>query len=274
MGRTQSAEWTQVSSVKKAKKKQRASQRAGERASEKNDTAHSSPGWADRTFFQKQDVGIDDDIDFRVVRRLLGPSGENLKHITDEVQGAKVWISGKGARLTEKGQDQESGPLRICIRTTSQSTLCEASALVRDLLQSIHEDYKRYWSRRGCPPGSAVASCDSTLACTFKVGIEEDTAFQVVKRLLGKSGKNMKRIETESGGAWVRISGRRNLKQDKSEGPLEMQVSATTQTSFDAAVALVMALLTRVHADYREFCALNGQPAPSLPVVGEPDHSF
>jgi len=77
----------------------------------------------------------------------------------------------------------------------------------------------------------------------------------------------MKRIEKESEGAFVQVRGRRSLKQDQSDDPLVLYVSGTTRSSLDKAVSSVMALLTRVHADYVEFCILKGQPCPDLAVV-------
>lgn len=192
-----------------------------------------------------------------------------MKHITEESQGAKVWICGEGGRRTEGPARRESGPLRICISASSRDSLDEASALVQDLLQSTHEDYERFRTRDICTPASEIACDTSAIACTFKVGIAEDSSFQVVKRLLGKSGKNMKRIEADSGGASVQLCGRRSQNKHDEEGPLEMRVSATTQASFDAAAASVMALISRIHSDYREFCALKGLQAPLLPGVCE-----
>merc|ERR1712178_271471 len=61
--------------------------------------ASSSHGWQNKTrHFQKCEVGVADDNTFRVVRRLLGPAGENLKHIIERSKGAKVWICGQGSR--------------------------------------------------------------------------------------------------------------------------------------------------------------------------------
>lgn len=266
-----SAEWIQVASTRKSKGLQRKAQRSQEGAGTKHGV-NASPGYGDNVHFRRQAVGIADDSAFRVVRRLLGPSGENLKHITEASHGAKVWICGESSSRTHGPDVIESSPLRICIRATSKSSLQEASALVQDLLESTQEDFNMFMSGRVLTPFVDVST--SPYACSFKVGIEEDSAFQVVKRLVGKSGRTMKRIEEESGGASVRVCGRRSSKQydTNAELPLNVRVSATTRSSFDSASASVMALLTRVHADYREFCALNGQPTPVLAVVPELEH--
>merc|ERR1711865_1294118 len=145
------------------------------------------------------------DRSFRVVQRLLGPTGENLKHITEESRGAKVWICGRGSRRIEEKCDS-NGPLTICISADSQSSLQLASELAHDLVRSTHEDYARYWEHQDFALSSSDADAKltaphDTYACSFEVGIEEDASFQVVKRLVGKGGKHMKRIEKESEGA-------------------------------------------------------------------------
>lgn len=267
-GSIESAEWTCVP-TRRAKKGQRMAQSQGSQDRATNlPPASTSKGH----HFTKHEVGIEDDNHFFAVRRLLGPTGENLQHIIEESQGAKVWICGKGSRRMEGRRDQDSGPLLICISATSKPSLQKASALVQDLLQTTHEEYKRFVSRRSSTRSPAAAHITGTRACRFNVGIQEDSAFQVVKRLVGKSGKNVKRIEAECG-ASVRLCGRRSVTQDESEGPLQVRVSASTQPNFDAASAAVMVLLTRVHADYREFCSLNGQTPPLLKIMCEDDFS-
>merc|ERR1719491_421969 len=104
------------------------------------------------------------------------------------------------------------------------------------------------------------------------VGIEEDRTFHVVRRLVGKSGRNMKRIEAASGGVSVCLAGRRSAQQDASDGPLEVRVSAVTRASFDAAVQSVRALLQRVHEEYDEFCLANGHPRAARISAVEIDH--
>lgn len=244
-----SEEWLEVACTRKSKRVPHKAQ-----PPPKERVQQQVSPWASKAFFMKHEVGIEDDLEFRVVRRLLGPSGENLKHINEEAPGSKVWISGKGSRLSNQPTDSELGSLKICISATSHTTLCEASELVKDLLQAVHEDYRRFWSRHGCMPKEPTVHEASALACTFKVGIEEDTAFRVVHRLLGKSGKNIKRIEAEAPGVTVKICGRRNILQADSKGPLEVHISASTHESFEAATSGVRALLTQVHADYRDFC--------------------
>jgi len=210
-------------------------------------------------YVKKHEVGIKDDEAFHVVRRLLGPGGENLKHITAESNGAKVWICGDGSRRTEGARDRDPlGPLAICASATSHASLDEASALIQDLLKATREDHARFLSCKTSAPSAAVADKAWPFAASLLVGIEEDAAFQVVKRLVGKGGRNMKRIESLCNGASVRLAGRRRAHSDASDGPLEMQVNAETRESFNMAVKFVRELLKQVHEEYSQFCLGNG----------------
>lgn len=147
----------------------------------------------------------------------------------------------------------------------------EASELVQDLLQCLQEDHIRFCAGKveaaSTPATSTVFTETSPFTCSFEVGIEEDACFQVVKRLVGKSGKHLKRIEAESGGARIWVCGRRTSEQEATDGALSVCVSAKTRRSFDKAATLVMALLSRVHADYREDCSLRGERSPTLAMV-------
>merc|ERR1712187_67450 len=53
------------------------------------------------------------------------------------------------------------------------------------------------------------AAATSKFLCRYEVGIEEDRAFRVCRRLIGPGGENMKHIVSEAGsGVKVRIRGR------------------------------------------------------------------
>eukprot|EP00416_Gambierdiscus_australes_P022691 CAMPEP_0171058070 /NCGR_PEP_ID=MMETSP0766_2-20121228/2242_1 /TAXON_ID=439317 /ORGANISM="Gambierdiscus australes, Strain CAWD 149" /LENGTH=232 /DNA_ID=CAMNT_0011513289 /DNA_START=134 /DNA_END=829 /DNA_ORIENTATION=- len=43
------------------------------------------------SYFERINVGIEDDRDFRVVQRLIGPRGKHMQDITTRCKGAKVW---------------------------------------------------------------------------------------------------------------------------------------------------------------------------------------
>jgi hypothetical protein len=107
----------------------------------------------------------------------------------------------------------------------------------------------------------------------FPVGIEAGTAFNVVKRLVGPKGINMKNIVGRSGAkVWIRGLGSRHPEGDdrqESTDPLMIIVSATASSKFLLASGLVKDLLESVYADYALFCQARGLPAVHLEVRQE-----
>jgi len=110
------------------------------------------------------------------------------------------------------------------------------------------------------------------LLCRYNVCIEQDRAFNVVRKLLGDRGSHMKSI-AENTGAKIRIRGRGSGflegpdQKEASNEPLMLCISAATREGFDSAVQDVESLLEYVHEQYREFCEGRSLPAPKLSVV-------
>jgi len=104
--------------------------------------------------------------------------------------------------------------------------------------------------------------------CRFLIGIENDKEFQVVRRIIGAKGANMKRIvrQTEAklrlrgvGSGYFEGAGQR-----ESSEPLQLCVSCTSSEGYRTAVRLVEELLETVYGEYRQFCQENGRPQPDL----------
>lgn len=104
--------------------------------------------------------------------------------------------------------------------------------------------------------------------CRFLIGIENDKEFQVVRRIIGAKGTNMKRIvrQTEAklrlrgvGSGYFEGAGQR-----ESSEPLQLCVSCTSSDGHRTAVRLVEELLENVYSEYRQFCRENGRPGPDL----------
>jgi hypothetical protein len=91
-------------------------------------------------FFRKIEVGIEDDMEFRVVQRLIGPRGKYMQDITERCRGAKVWIIGKGSRSRE----DSVGPLMICVGATSLVEFDAAVGHINELLAWVHKEHRRY----------------------------------------------------------------------------------------------------------------------------------
>jgi len=104
--------------------------------------------------------------------------------------------------------------------------------------------------------------------CRFLIGIENDKEFQVVRRIIGAKGTNMKRIvrQTEAklrlrgvGSGYFEGAGQR-----ESSEPLQLCVSCTSSDGYRTAVRLVEELLENVYNEYRQFCMENNRPEPDL----------
>merc|ERR1712072_1313084 len=95
------------------------------------------------------------------------------------------------------------------------------------------------------------------LLCRYNVCIEQDRAFNVVRKLLGDRGSHMKSI-AENSGAKLRIRGRGSGflegpdQKEASDEPLMLCISATSPEGFQRAVEDVESLLHQVHDEYRE----------------------
>jgi hypothetical protein len=93
--------------------------------------------------FRKIEVGIEDDSDFRVVQRLIGPRGKYVQDITEKCRGSKVWIIGKGSRSWE----DSAGPLVVCVGATTGNEFENAVGLINELLERVRKEHRRF--RRG-----------------------------------------------------------------------------------------------------------------------------
>lgn len=110
--------------------------------------------------------------------------------------------------------------------------------------------------------------------CRFLIGIENDKDFQVVRRIIGAKGANMKRVvkQTEAklrlrgvGSGYFEGAGQR-----ESSEPLQLCVSCTSLEGYQLAVRLVEELMEGVFEDYRQFCRESGRPEPHLLAAPHP----
>jgi hypothetical protein len=90
--------------------------------------------------FRRIEVGIEDDRDFRIVQRLIGPRGKYMQDISVESGGAKVWIIGRGSRSWE----DDVSPLMVCVGATSSAMFDCAVGLVNDLLESVRVEHGKF----------------------------------------------------------------------------------------------------------------------------------
>ena len=104
--------------------------------------------------------------------------------------------------------------------------------------------------------------------CKYEILIENDSEFQIARRLIGSKGCNMKKIINEcktigdGDGVKLRLrgkgSGYKEGPQNKeSDEPLHLCISAKNSEEMKKACLLVEELLERIHKDCKEFCDKN-----------------
>jgi len=93
---------------------------------------------ASRTFVRRIPVGLEEGGAFKVCKRLIGPGGERMKHISAEAAGAKVWVTGQGAQAGSKE------PLTVVLSATSSRSMERAASLVHELVKTVHEEHRQF----------------------------------------------------------------------------------------------------------------------------------
>jgi len=79
-------------------------------------------------------VGMEDDRKFYVIRRIIGPNGDNIKRIANQFKGSHAQVRGRG---TEHESDK---PLYILV-TASSDHMKAAEELAKKLVAEVREKY-------------------------------------------------------------------------------------------------------------------------------------
>jgi hypothetical protein len=98
-------------------------------------------------------VGIEEDQKFRVVRRVLGSGGENMKNIAND-SAAKLRLRGRGSKFLEGPEQVEStDALMLCISALDKEGFEKAKSAASDLIKGIHQKYRDHCKNHGitCP---------------------------------------------------------------------------------------------------------------------------
>uniref|UniRef100_A0A7S4UQA4 RRM domain-containing protein n=1 Tax=Alexandrium monilatum TaxID=311494 RepID=A0A7S4UQA4_9DINO len=96
-------------------------------------------------------IGIENDKEFQVARRLIGSKGCNMKRIVKQTE-AKLRLRGVGSGYFEGSSQKESPePLQLCVSCTSLEGYKIAVQQVRELLQRVYEEYKQFCLDAGEP---------------------------------------------------------------------------------------------------------------------------
>eukprot|EP00931_Biecheleriopsis_adriatica_P068514 TRINITY_DN42456_c0_g1_i1.p1 TRINITY_DN42456_c0_g1~~TRINITY_DN42456_c0_g1_i1.p1 ORF type:complete len:559 (+),score=147.22 TRINITY_DN42456_c0_g1_i1:95-1771(+) len=96
-------------------------------------------------------IGIENDKDFQVVRRIIGAKGSNMKKIVKQTD-AKLRLRGVGSGYFEgAGQKESSEPLQLCVSCTSGEGYRMAVKLVEELLEGVYAEYRQHCRDTGKP---------------------------------------------------------------------------------------------------------------------------
>jgi hypothetical protein len=106
-------------------------------------------GEPQRKFTCRFEIGIENDKDFQVARRIIGQKGIHMKEIVARTD-AKLRLRGRGSGYLEGLTKTESPePLHLCVSCTTRRGYIEAARLVSELLEKIYAEYKQYCLSRG-----------------------------------------------------------------------------------------------------------------------------
>jgi len=93
------------------------------------------------------DVGIEEDTEFGVVKRLLGSNGEHFKWIASTT-GVKLLLHGCGSPHPQP-QSRQHEPLQVCIRASERENLKHGITLVEELINHVHQEHLDFRRLRG-----------------------------------------------------------------------------------------------------------------------------
>lgn len=116
-------------------------------------------GGANSLIHHQLEVGIVDDAEFRVVKRLIGIGGENMRRITCECPGTKVELRGAGTKSLSQDTGDESGLLVLHIKGHDAAQCTRALSLASELLADVKKEHEAFLAR-------AVAAGTSQQAVT------------------------------------------------------------------------------------------------------------
>eukprot|EP00403_Amphidinium_massartii_P045936 CAMPEP_0178466972 /NCGR_PEP_ID=MMETSP0689_2-20121128/52177_1 /TAXON_ID=160604 /ORGANISM="Amphidinium massartii, Strain CS-259" /LENGTH=503 /DNA_ID=CAMNT_0020094009 /DNA_START=1 /DNA_END=1517 /DNA_ORIENTATION=+ len=98
-------------------------------------------------------IGIEEEPDFSVVRKVLGRHGCNMKRIAEET-GSKLRLRGRGSGFKEGLEYKESSdPLMLCISAPDTAAYARAKELMTELLEDVYRQYRSYCRRVGIADG-------------------------------------------------------------------------------------------------------------------------
>ncbi|KAI8349781.1 hypothetical protein B0O80DRAFT_404764, partial [Mortierella sp. GBAus27b] len=100
-----------------------------------------------QSFHARVPIGIESDRTFNVRAKIVGPSGQYVKHVQNETK-TRVQLKGRGSGYleVETGREAEE-PLFINIIGNSQEDVDAAERLCKDLVETVRGEYERMRTR-------------------------------------------------------------------------------------------------------------------------------
>jgi len=100
-----------------------------------------------RSIHHEVPVGIRHSSRFPIVRRLIGPGGENIRNISSACPGTKLELRGAGTNPWNGG---EAGPLMLHIRGHDEAQCEVALKLANELIESVQKDHQKFLDLQAC----------------------------------------------------------------------------------------------------------------------------
>jgi hypothetical protein len=91
-------------------------------------------------------IGIEEEPKFRVVRRIIGTAGANVKYIAEQAgPDTKLRLRGRGSKFLEGPEKQEAPePLMLCVSAPNRAAYDTATRLVRETLERVYDEYDNF----------------------------------------------------------------------------------------------------------------------------------
>merc|ERR1719174_3300911 len=91
-------------------------------------------------------IGIEEEPKFRVVRRIIGTAGANVKYIAEQSgPDTKLRLRGRGSKFLEGPDKQEAPePLMLCVSVPNRAAYDVVTRLVREQLERVYDEYDNF----------------------------------------------------------------------------------------------------------------------------------
>lgn len=91
-------------------------------------------------------IGIEEEPKFRVVRRIIGTAGANVKYIAEQSGSeTKLRLRGRGSKFFEGPDQQEAQePLMLCVSVPNRAAYEVVTRLVREQLETVYDEYDAF----------------------------------------------------------------------------------------------------------------------------------